>query len=353
MTRINLFHKQDRNTPTSATGSASPVANSVSWGKTNAVKNVLDAGSPFIFAALLIACSLTVGCSSNKPEPVSSNHPSMNVSITPVTTPTQIATSTDAPVVPAQQTTQTAAAKPVHRKIVHKAPPTLGYTDKTTGVSFQYPRGYALKTGDAAAELLSTDPIPMDFTQPGGTTVATVTWPESMYAKSDLAAAYFDVSVNKTLTVDQCGEFSVPQANPASPGDPAVQATAQVAAPPISKLLIGDMELQSSEIKSADTKVAGDTEKSSRAETSKYYHVFQNGACYEFALKVATIGGDSTQAADETKRVNRDEVFRKLEKVLATVKIDPVTPEVNAQMKTDVKTDAEAKTDVVPVSPAQ
>jgi hypothetical protein len=351
MTRINVFRKQDRNTPTSATGSvASSVANPASWGKTNAVKNVLDAGSPFIFAALLIACSLTAGCSSNKPEPVSSNNPPMNTPIAPVTTPTEIATSTTAPVVPTQQTT----AKPAHRKIVHRAPPTLAYTDKATGVSFQYPRGYALKTGDAATELLATDPIPMDFTQPGGTTVATVTLPESTYPKSDLAAAYFDVSVNKTLTADQCGEFSVPQVNPASPGDPTVQATAQVAAPPISKLLIGDMELQSSEINGTETKVADDTEKGSREQASKYYHVFQNGACYEFALKVATVGGNSAQPANETKHVDRDEVFRKLEKVLATVKIDRVTPGLNAEAKTEMKVNAEAKSDVVPaVSPAQ
>jgi hypothetical protein len=347
MTRINLFRKQDGNTPTSVTGSvASSGANSVTWGKTNAVKNVLDAGSPFIFAALLIACSLTVGCSSNKPQPVSSNNPPMNAPITAVTTPTQIATSTPVPVVPAQPTT----AKPMHRKIVHKAPPTLAYADKTTGVSFQYPRGYALKTGDAAAEMLSTDPIPMDFTQPGGITLATVGLPESMYPKSDLGAAYFDVSLNKTLTADQCGEFSVPPTNPATTGDATVQATAQVATPPISKLLIGDMELQSSEIKSAGTKVAGDTEKVSREQASKYYHVFQNGACYEFALKVATVGSGSTQTADDTKHVDRNEVFLRLEKVLASVKIDSVTPEVNAE----VKANTEAKTDVVPaVTPAQ
>jgi hypothetical protein len=228
---------------------------------------------------------------------------------------------------------QQAAAKPVHKKIVHKAPPTLTYADKTTGVSFQYPRKYALKTGDAATELVSSSPIPMDFVQPGGVALAAVSVPESTYPNSDLASAFFNVSMNKTLTADQCGEFSVPQPNPAAPADPTVEATAQLATPPISKLMIGDMELQSSETTS------GQTTSGLREEASKYYHVFQNGACYEFALKVATTESNSSPTTDSTtKPVNRDEVFQRLEKILASVKINPITvPEVNAEVKTNTQ----------------
>jgi hypothetical protein len=333
MTRIHLFRKQDRN-------SSSAVASSVTWGKTQAIENLFDSSSPWIFAALLIACSLAVGCSNNKPQPASTNNPRVNVPIATSTTPSQVATATPAPVAPAPQTEQR-----MRKKIVHKAPATLAYADKTTGISFQYPRGYALKTGDSATELLATDLIPMDFTQPGGTTLAAVTLPESAYPKSDLAAAYFDVSMNKALAADQCGEFSVPQNTFAASGNVPVQATAQVAAPPISKLLIGDMELQSSE-----AEAGGETEKGTRDESSKYYHVFQNGVCYEFALKVSTVGADSKQASDDTKHVDREEVFRRLEKILATVKIDPVSQEMN----TEVKTDTDTKTSVVPAgNPAQ
>ena len=60
-----------------------------------------------------------------------------------------------------------AAAKPVHKKVVRKAPVTVTYADKTSGVSFQYPRKYSLKTGDAANQLISSDPVPMNFVQPG------------------------------------------------------------------------------------------------------------------------------------------------------------------------------------------
>src|SRR5208337_87192 len=306
MNRINLF----RSTPSTL--------NSVSWGKKN-----FDNTSTLIFAALLIVCSVAVGCSSDKPKPVSSEAP-VAQSVPPVTT-----SSTPIPAVPVQQ----AAAKPVHKKIVHRAPPTLAYADKTSGVSFQYPRKYELKTGDAANELVSSGPIPMDFVQPGGTALAAVSVPDSAYPNSDLASAFFNVSVNKTLTADQCGEFSVPQPNPAAPSDPTVQATAQLATPPISKLMVGDMELQS-----AETNASGETSNGTREAASKYYHVFQNGACYEFALRVTTTANSSPTTESTTKPVNRDEVFQRLEKILATVKINPVAaPEVNAEVKTSAQ----------------
>jgi hypothetical protein len=322
MNRINLFRQQSRTTP------ATP--NSVAWGTINSAKNIFDTTSPFVFAALLIACSLTVGCTSDQAKNDQKSLQPVSSAPTPVTQPTSIAANMPTPIAPVQP-----AAKPVHRKIVHKAPPTLTYADKTTGVSFDYPRKYALKTGDSATELVSADPIPMDFTQPGGVTLAAVTLPQSTYPTSNLASAYFNVSMNKSVTADQCGEFSVPQPSAASaPADPAVQATAQLATPPISKLLIGDMELQSTE-----TKVGGETTNGPREETSKYYHVFQNGACYEFALKVATVASsDSTTTEDSVKQVNREEVFHHLEKILATVKFVPVTPEAVPEVKAAAQT---------------
>jgi hypothetical protein len=197
--------------------------------------------------------------------------------------------------------------------------------NKDLGVSFHYPRKYMLKTGDAANELVSSDPVPMNFVQPGGLAVATVAIPESAYPNSDLAAAFFNVSMNRSLTAEQCGEFS--EAKTATPADPATPATAQP-----SKLIIGDMELASSE----STATTG-----TREEASKYYHVFENGACYEFALKVATTGVET----EGGKPVDRDEVFQRLEKILATVKINPVTaPEVTATAPT---------VPAVPATPAQ
>jgi len=153
----------------------------------------------------------------------------------------------------------------------------------------------------------------MNFIQPGGVSVAAVAIPESAYPKSDLASAFFTVSVNKALSAEQCGQFSEPKATGLV--DPAAAVSTQA-----SKLMIGDMELQSSESLASQ---------GTRKEASKYYHVFENATCYEFALKVAT----ETETDEGGKHVDRDEVFQRLEKILATVKIGPATaPEVTASV---------------------
>ena len=288
MKLINVF----RNT---AVRSNPATLESVAWGKINFDKTA----STMVFGALLIACSIAVGCSSDKPQTGSSNNSSA-MTQAPVTTPI-------APAAPVMQ----AAAKPVHKK-VRRAPVTLAYTDKTSGVSFQYPRKYSLKTGDAAEQLVSSDPVPMDFVQPGGVAVAAVAVPETAYPKSDLASAFFNVSVNKALTEEQCGKFAENKAaatsDAAVPAGTSADASAPAAAQPV-KLMIGDMELQSSESLASQ---------GTREEASKYYHVFENGACYEFALKVTTNDIENEGGATH---VDREKVFQGLEKILATVKI--------------------------------
>lgn len=283
---------------------------SVAWGKKNFEQN-----STLVFAALLIVCALAVGCSSEKPktENLGSTTP-----VAQVTSPTPAPTSM--PATAAEQI----PAKPVHKKIVRKVPQTVTFADKSYGVTFQYPKKFVLKSGDSANQLVSESSIPMSFVQPGGVAVAAVTIPEGAYPKSDLASAFFDVSVNKSLTEEQCGAFSGTPAGSSTPVDGATQApatpvtatatpsSATVTAAPASKLMIGDMELLSSET----TASVG-----TRKETSKYYHVFENGACYEFALKVATTGVETDEGG---KHVDRDEVFKRLGKILATVKVNPV-----------------------------
>jgi hypothetical protein len=83
--------------------------------------------------------------------------------------------------------------------------------------------------------------------------------------------------------------------------------------------MLGDLELRSTEAVSGE---------GTRQSDSKYFHVFQNGACYEFGLNVTTVASDD----GVTKHVDRDKVFDRLEKILATVKINPIAaPEVTAE----------------------
>ena len=278
--------------------------------------------SALVFAAVLIVCSVTVGCSSDKPKPASSNN---QISVTQPQ-PANAATPIAVPTVEA-------AAKPAPRKVVHKKPATVNYTDKTYGVTFEYPRRYAIETGNAATELLASNPIAMNFVQPGGVALAAVELPETGFANTDFSSAFFNVSVNKSLTADQCTEFAVPQpkATPqASTTESATTVTpvSSTATPTSetqssgSKLMLGDLELRATEA------VTGE---GTRQSDSKYFHVFQNGACYEFALNVTTVASED----GVMKHVDRDKVFNRLEKILATVKINPVAaPEVTAEAPT-------------------
>ncbi|HWI67204.1 MAG TPA: hypothetical protein VNS88_02295 [Nitrospiraceae bacterium] len=302
----------------------------LTWGKN---------ASALVFAALLIIVSVTVGCSSDKPKPVSSDNQ------IPATQPQPQMQPMPAPVMRAEN-------KPAPKKpVVHKKPATVNYTDKTYGVTFAYPRRYAIETGDAASELIQTNPIPMNFVQPGGMALAAVELPETGFINTDFSSAFFNVSVHKSLTADQCGEFVVPQSKPVATSDIAATPTEvaktdvakQDSAPltksdtqPIattdqpksstsvsepssnSKLMLGDIELRATEA------VTGE---GTRQSDSKYFHVYQNGACYEFALNVTT----DASAEGLVKHVDRDKVFNRLEQILSTVKINPITPDVTAE----------------------
>ena len=348
----------------------------LAWGKninanTKTIQtNIQGSVNALIFSAVLIACSLTVGCSSDKPKQVSSNNQ------IPVTQAPSPIAPTPAPVMQAEN-------KPAPKKVVHKKPATVNYTDKTYGVTFEYPRRYAIETGNAAADLLTSSPVPMNFVQPGGVALAAVELPETSFANTDFSSAFFDVSVHKGLTADQCSEFAVPQpkvmttatsteavtsnsatnATESKPAESTQAASTQTAssetsmqtastqasspaesqpastqsAPstgtsassepqgsklPGSKLMIGDLELRATEAVSGE---------GTRQSDAKYFHVYQNGACYEFAVNVTTIASEDGLI----KHVDRDKVFDRLEKILATVKIEevkPAAPEVTAEV---------------------
>lgn len=251
-----------------------------------------------IFAGLLIACSFAVGCSSDKPKTTSAtNSPQIAPSAPPIATNVPVAA-------PLAET----PAKPTRKRVVRKAPVTVKYEDEVSGISFRYPRRYVLKTGEDAEQLASSSTIPMNFVQPGGALMAAVTIPPAAFPKSDLLSAAFGVSVNRTMTAEQCAQFSTVQTGSASEKNTNPNSES---AP---KLILGDLELQSAD---------SESNTSARKETTKYYHVFENGGCYEFALDVATTGAEPDEGE---KAIDRVEVFNRLEKILATVKINPVEP---------------------------
>jgi hypothetical protein len=350
---------------------------SVAWGakgntseakmNTHEIRNLTSATlgnlNALAFAATLIVCSLAVGCSNDKPQPVKSSSQIAAPMVPGAVTPAP------APVLQAEN-------KPASRKVVHRKPATVNYTDKTYGVTFEYPRRYAIETGDAATDLLTSSPVPMNFVAPGGLALAAVELPETSFANTDFSSAFFNVSVHKNLTADQCNEFAVPMPKTVTPqpvpdnsaaAKPATEAVTPSSAEPAaiasttqpaesakpsatdmqpaatqpvaaeaakaelpapvsspsdsgsgSKLLLGDMELRATEAVSGE---------GTRQSDSKYFHIYQNGSCYEFALNVTTVASSDGLI----RHVDRDKVFSRLEKILDTVKINPAAQEVTAE----------------------
>ena len=98
----------------------------LAWGKNikNIPVNIRGNVNALVFATVLIVCSLSVGCSNDKPKPVSSNN--------------QIpAPQVQNPAIPATAPVMQAENKPASKKVVHRKPATVNYTDKNYGVSFE------------------------------------------------------------------------------------------------------------------------------------------------------------------------------------------------------------------------
>jgi len=260
------------------------------------------------FAALLVACSITVGCSSDKPKAANAS------SQIPLTPPQTIASNTPISV--------PEVAKPAAKKVQRKRPATKMYADKNSGVSFEYPRRYEIETGEKAKDLLASGAV---TAKQDGDVLAAVELPGTVFPNTDFAGAFFSVSVSKGLTAEQCGEpgekkavtelaLAAATVEAKSETSPEASFETQPVVEDQSKRILGESELHATEM------VTGE---GSRQSDAKLFRTFQNGACYEFSLNVTTVGNDDATM----KHVDRDRVFDRLEKILATVKIAPIVAE--------------------------
>jgi len=205
---------------------------------------------------------------------------------------------------------------PVPTPVAAKAKPkskrakTLSYVNREYGVGFSFPREYSLKSGDQAQLSWGyLGPFQQDFVQPGGVTVAAVELPKTAYPGTDFDSAFLALSVNPEITPEQCTQFAFPETKTAA--EPS--ATDAVAKNSAEKVKIGAIEF---------TKVVDSRAAMMKQADAKYFHAFKNGACYEFALGLGTEGDGNVE---ETAPVDRQAVFSKLEKILASVKFQPVS----------------------------
>jgi hypothetical protein len=210
--------------------------------------------------------------------------------------------------------TSTAALPTSAKKTPKKRPANVTYSDANSGVSFLYPRKFALATGDKAKpQLGAVGEVPMNFAQPGGVAVATVSVPGSLYRSTDFESAFFNVNVNRNISEEQCGHFAIVDTRDAD-GE-TVDAE---------KVKVGSIEMEMTSDFSANIMKQAETQ---------YYHAYQDGVCYEYVLGLGT-EGFATEGG--IQHVDRDEVFARLEKILATVKVEPVSEHVAEQTHTVV-----------------
>jgi hypothetical protein len=211
----------------------------------------------------------------------------------------------------------------VAKKKAHKKHPAaiVTYSDPKTGVSFRYPRKYELASGDKIQpQIDGLGPVPMNFVQPGGSAVAMVAVPATAYKGTDFTTAFFHVNVNGSLSEQQCSEFAFVDARNAD-GEPM----------DAEKLRVGSTYMEKTSSFAGDAMKQGETE---------YYHRYEKGSCYEFVLGLGTAGYGTEK---DVKAVNHDQVFGDLEKILATVKIQPVEKEQVAVQTSSTTTEQATK----------
>ena len=222
--------------------------------------------------------------------------------------------------------TPVATQPPAKKKSRQRKLSASTYSNPTYGVSFRYPKTGSLSEGDEAnLELDGLGLVEMNFVQDGGTTISAVELPGKMYPGTDLNTAFFNVSINPILTSAECSQFAFPQT-----GDPKNDPVGT------SKTKVGTTDFET---------VEGFAEAENTQANVKFYHVFQNGSCYEFALGLETAKETNPdEMKPAIKPVDRNEVFRQLNWILSTVKIQPVAPQkkTNPEVAADPTTSTNA-----------
>jgi hypothetical protein len=310
MTQLNLSGRQSNHTPQQKRSAEL---------EDGSIKNqtVGALGALAMFAAVIVIAS----CSrSNKPVAVQQPiQPTAPVSAPAATVPAVV----PAPVV---EKAKTKAKKP--------RAATLSYVNPEYGISFNFPRNYQLTTGKNVEAGSATPETPQtDFVHPGAVTLAGVSLPGKSYPGSNFKSAFLNLSVNPGMTSEDCAQFAFPAATAETGSSQATTTPAKT-----EKVKIGALEFN---------QVENSTAAMMKQTDARYYHVFSNGTCYEFALGVGTEGDGNVEGITS---VDRKQVFGKLEKILATVKLQPaVMPETG----TPVPSAGVASTDSSPADSAK
>jgi len=228
---------------------------------------------------MAVVLLLAISCSNKSSKPAAKISP-----------PTATTTNSAANTVPAM-------TPEAPKKVKKHRPANATYVNGVYGVSFSYPRKYSLQSGTKKSDSASSMPVQANFLKPGAIEIASVDMPDSSYPDTDFSSALLNVSVNSGMTAAECAQF-VPAGKDSEAAKPV---TVKLGANEFSEL----------------EQMNGET---NRQSDLKYFHVFKNGACYEFALDVETSAKPDTDFA----QVDRGRIFQQLEKILTTARIKDI-----------------------------
>lgn len=167
------------------------------------------------------------------------------------------------------------------------------YRSRDYGVSFDYPWQYSFVSARAVAN--GDDSLrPKSDGHEGQITLARVEIPKGFYSDTDYESGYFMLSLNQDLNQQECESVL-------NPGN--------------------DAKLESDTINGVEFRWV-ETDSGGRGQAAKLrqYVAFANGTCYEMELGVKT-----SNEGGLAGEVNPDQVLRRLDGILRTVKIQPST----------------------------
>jgi len=243
-----------------------------------------------------LAAVTTVACSSNSRRTINSSMPA-SASPHPAAVETGAhAVEQPAPVTVSEKTSS--LVKPFPSKLI-------AYNSRDYGVSFLYPWQYSFVSARAVANG-APSLRPKSDGHEGQFTLARIEIPKGFYSGTDYASGYFTLSLNQNLNEQDCGSTL----SPAKDGNVATDT-------------INGVEFRWIE-----------TDSGGRGHAAKLrqYVTFTNGACYELEMGVKTRNEDGL-----AREINPDQVLRRLDTILRTVKI---LPDAEKPAATEVKTSA-------------
>lgn len=171
----------------------------------------------------------------------------------------------------------------------------VSYRSRDYGVSFLYPWQYTFRNARTVAGV-SAALRPKSDGSAGQFTLARIEIPRGFYPDTDFESGYFTLSFNQELEPQQCESVF---------GKDAKTDT------------INGVEFRWVESESGGH---------GSAEKLRHYTAFTNGTCYELELGVKTSNQDGM-----ARELDPDQVLRRLDGILRTVKIAPVMKEVPVQ----------------------